>query len=421
MPNGRKVVIVVCDRLRRDLFGDATPTLIGFAKTATTFASHRAIFPSATRVTSASIATGCVPGRHDLHGNMMGLDDGGGPVAYSVGEPDFVERLRSMTGRTLRRPTLAERVVGSGRAMIFSNVSAGAAYFQDPDGFGYVYHRAGSYGPGRVRLPDEKGLTVGSGVAGDRAMTERFCQRLRSQEIPPLSVLWQSEPDWTAHRYPLGSPTHPAAIRATDDNVERVLEAIDTVPKDDLLLIVCSDHGNETVRREIDVTEQLIKAGFKDGPSSRDIAAASQSAASLIYFSSPSAEKVADVATFLKDQDWTGPVYVGEELRQLGMEPEGGLSIALSMATSGETNSFGVRGYSDLAIDPEDKKDSKGFGNHGGLGLNERQQPFLMIRGVGFLPSAVRSDPTSPVDLAPTALCHLGREVKGMDGRALQR
>ncbi len=45
---------------------------------------------------------------------------------------------------------LAERVVSLGHAMLFSNVSPGAAYFHDPDGFGYVYHRAGSFGPGEA-------------------------------------------------------------------------------------------------------------------------------------------------------------------------------------------------------------------------------------------------------------------------------
>jgi arylsulfatase A-like enzyme len=422
MSNGRKVVIVVCDSLRRDLFGAATPTLNGFAETATSFVSHRAIFPSATRVTSASIATGCAPSRHGLHGNMMALDDGDGPIAYSVGKSDFVDRLRKLTGRTLRCPTLAERVADKGRAVIFSNVSPGAAYFQDPDGFGYVYHRAGSFGPGRVRLPDEQGLAISSGVAGDRAMTERFCQQLRSEDVPPLSVLWQSEPDWTAHHHPLGSPTHLAAIRAADDNVERVLDAIKlaSISRDDLLVVVCSDHGNETVRRQIDVNAELVRAGLKAGPSSRDLAAASQGTASLIYFSRSATKKVADVAAYLNDQDWAGPIYVGEDLRKIGMEPEGGLLIAVSMATSGEENSFGVRGHSDLAIDPEDAKDSRGFGHHGGLGPNERQQPFLMIKGPGFAPGQVCSERTSPLDIDPTALRHLGLDVIGMDGRALQ-
>ncbi|WP_338696677.1 alkaline phosphatase family protein [Bradyrhizobium sp. 26S5] len=423
MSKGPKAIIVVCDSLRRDLLGSATPTLRKFAETATSFVSHRAIFPSATRVTSASIATGCTPGRHGLHGNMMALDDGEGPVAYSVGKPDFVDRLRKMTGRTLRCPTLAERVSDRGRAVIFSNVSPGAAYFQDPNGFGYVYHRAGSFGPGRVRLPDEQGLAISSGVAGDREMTERFCRHLRSREFSLLSVLWQSEPDWTAHHHPLGSPTHLAAIRSADDNVERVLNAVRlaSVSEDELLMVICSDHGNETIRRQIDVNKELAKAGFKAEASSRDIVAASQGTAALIYFSRPALQKAADVVAYLNDQDWAGAVYAGEDLRKIGMEPEGGLWIAISMAASDGKNSFGVTGFSDLAVNPEYAEDVRGFGNHGGLGPNESQRPFLMIKGPGFAPGEVRSEPTSPLDIAPTVLRHLGLEVSGMDGMALQQ
>ena len=39
---------------------------------------HRAVFPSVTRVSAASIATGCHPVRHGLHGNRMALPEEGG-------------------------------------------------------------------------------------------------------------------------------------------------------------------------------------------------------------------------------------------------------------------------------------------------------------------------------------------------------
>jgi hypothetical protein len=45
--------------------------------------------------------------------------------------------------------SLAERLVTAGGSAVFSNVSPGAAYAHDPDGYGTVRHRAGSFGPGR--------------------------------------------------------------------------------------------------------------------------------------------------------------------------------------------------------------------------------------------------------------------------------
>jgi hypothetical protein len=60
-----------------------------------------------------------------------------------------------------------------------------------------------------------------------------------------------------------------------------------------------------------------------------------------------------------------------------------------------------------------------GLGQHGGVGRFE-QAPFLVIEGAGFAPGTVGGDPTCIVDIAPTALAHLGVPADGMDGRALQ-
>src|SRR5947199_1656607 len=95
----------------------------------------------------------------------------------AVQDPGFRDRLRRATGRTLRVPTLAERLQRDG-ALIMSNVSPGAAYFHDPDGFGSVYHRAGSYGPGGHALASGEQLDIALGAAGDATMTERFCAAL---------------------------------------------------------------------------------------------------------------------------------------------------------------------------------------------------------------------------------------------------
>src|SRR6201997_1705673 len=195
----KRAVIVICDSLRRDLVTPQdAPFLSELGRRSAQYANHSSVFPSTTRASAASIATGCRPARHGLLGNTMALDEGEGLVCLSVGKPDFRDRLRRATGRTLHMPPLAERISASGEtAIAISNVSPGAAYFLDPDGFGWVYNPAGSYGPGRRPLAAEEGLAVAKGEAGDAAATERFCDEVLRRGAPALSVLWLSEPDYT--------------------------------------------------------------------------------------------------------------------------------------------------------------------------------------------------------------------------------
>ena len=99
-PSGApRVVIVICDSLRADLIGpDDTPFLLELAERGAWFTAHRSVFPSTTRASAASIATGCLPARHGLLGNTMALDEGDGLICRSAGHPDFPDRLRSHGG-----------------------------------------------------------------------------------------------------------------------------------------------------------------------------------------------------------------------------------------------------------------------------------------------------------------------------------
>src|SRR5205814_10325287 len=126
-------------------------------------------------------------------GSTMTIEVGDGHGCLSGGKPDFRDRLHRATGRTLHRPTLAERVSREGgTAIAISSVSPGAAYFLDPDGFGWVYNPAGSFGPGRRPLPAEEGLAISKGAEGDGAATERFCEEVLRGRAPEIALLWLS-------------------------------------------------------------------------------------------------------------------------------------------------------------------------------------------------------------------------------------
>jgi arylsulfatase A-like enzyme len=419
----KRAVIVICDSLRADLImpRDA-PFLSEFGRRCARFANHTSVFPSTTRTSAASIATGCVPARHGLLGNTMAIDEGEGLVCLSVGKPDFRDRLQRATGRTLHRPTLAERVShAGGTAIAISNVSPGAAYFLDPDGFGWVYNPAGSFGPGRRPLAAEEGLAVSKGEAGDTVATERFCEEVLRERAPAVALLWLSEPDYTGHHTPLGSPAHRRAIASADEHVRCVSETVGSLDPtgENILFVVGSDHGMETVDKTIDLDGLLIDAGLKSAPTSSEVVVAPNGTSTLLYFADPAGALVGQVARFLETQEWVGRTFVSDDLASAGLPTGSPMQIAVTLKADERTNPHGVPGHSHVVRDALEPKDATGFGQHGGLGKNE-QSPFLFVAGGGFTPG-IRDVRSSLIDIAPTVLRHLGLPATGMDGRPLPR
>jgi arylsulfatase A-like enzyme len=419
----KRAVIVICDSLRADLITPRDAAFLSeFGRRSARFANHRSVFPSTTRASAASIATGCLPARHGLLGNTMAIDEGGGLVCLSVGKPDFRDRLHRATGRTLHMPTLAERITRAGEnAIAISNVSPGAAYFLDPDGFGWVYNPAGSFGPGRRALPSEEGLAVSKGAAGDNTATERFCDEVLRQRAPALALLWLSEPDYTGHHNPLGSPAHRSAIASADENVRRVAETVAELDPggEDILFFVGSDHGMETVDETIDLDGLLIDAGLKQGPASTEIVVAPNGTSALLYFADPAGALVGETARFLETQAWVGRTFTASELAAVGLPTNSAMQVAITLRPDERANPHGVPGHSHVVRDALEPKDATGFGQHGGLGRHE-QRPFLFVSGGGFA-SGAHDGPSSLIDIAPTVLRHLGMPATGMDGQALPR
>lgn len=415
----RRAVLVVCDGHRADFVTpELTPTICALASRGRLFARHAGIFPSVTRVSSACIATGRRPAAHGLHGNTMALDEGDGLTLRDVGHPDFRTRMRRATGGTLRVPTLAERVAPHGGQIVFSNVSPGAAFFQDPDGHGFVYHRDGNYGPRESSVADP--LAVSHDAAGDLAMTERFCTEVLRQRRPTMAVLWLCEPDHTMHASELGSPAHLDAIRAADACVARVAATVDALRAegDEILLLVGSDHGQETVGETIRADAALVAAGLKRSLESTDVVVAPQGFSGLVYCAPETGDLVQRIGAFLGRADWVGDVFGAEDLHRIGMAADGGLALAFTLRRDDSRNGYGVPGRSLLVASTADGRIKTGYGSHGGLGRWE-QHPFLIAHGDGVGAAAEISAPTSILDIAPTVLRHLGLPMAGLDGHPL--
>lgn len=420
----RRAIVLTLDGLRRDMVGPATtPELARHAAVAEQSSAHRSVFPSATRVVSASFATGCHPARHELAGNSLVLEEGGTLVPHDAGHPEFLQHKRRVTGRSLAMPTMAERLKAVGGVEVYANASPGAAYAHDPDGHGTVYHRAGSFGQGRRPVTGWNADRVTLGIEGDRMLADRFIEHVVLGPKPPaLGVLWCAEPDTVQHAEPLGSPAHLSTLAEADRSARRVIDAVTKGRErgDDILLIVMSDHGHQTVEGVIDVDAELVAAGLKAGPDSRDVVSVSNGTSALVYVHASVQARVGEVGAFLARQHWAGRVLGTGELAEIGQVSRHGLAFAVAMASSEKANAYGIPGLAFEAKPAPGKADHLGCGQHGGLARFE-QSPFLMLQGAGFTPGTTRGEPSSVVDLAPTILKHLGVAFDGLDGRPLQR
>ena len=418
MKKSRRAVFVCCDGLGRDwVRRETTPVLYDIGRSSLRCDVHSAVFPSVTRVSAASVSTGCLPWRHGLHGNRMGLLEEGRIIVRDVGHPDFRMHMRRATGRTLLVPSLAERVADAGGFVAFSNVSPGAAYFLDPDHFGYVYHRAGSYAPDGKHITGADALEVSHDLAGDWAMTQRFCAEVLSDRRPTAAVLWLANPDLTLHGVPLGSPGHHDALRQTERCVLEVLRTVERLRGggEDILLLIGSDHGQETIGDCIDISAWLADHGLGAELEAGDVAVAGQGTAALLYATEGGRGRLLGVLDEMRRASWADEIVIEGDLARHGHAARGGVVAAVNMARQDRPNAHGIRGRRHVVAEP-DKPAAIGSGQHGGWGPDETR-PFLIANDGRSSGTAGR--PTSLVDIAPTIVRFLGLPVEGFDGAPL--
>lgn len=431
----RRAVLVICDGFRGDMISSgSTPNLARMAITGRRLARHRSVFPSVTRVAAATIATGCLPARHGLSGNVIAIPgDDGGLKPCNSSRPEFLHRFPALTGRPggLREPTVMARwSAAGGQGVVCSNASAGAAWLLDPTHSATLYHPLGCTGPGGESITPPADLGCGKWADGDRRMTRLFCRDVLTRPEIGLGILWLSEPDIVNHSVTLGAPESIACLQRVDALIGEVTAAV-TARRDlgeDILLLVGSDHGHETVEAVVDIVTPFVTAGLKRSADSSELLVLPQGSAGLVFAAHPDPSLAQAVGSLLRKQEWVGTVVAGAEaLAAAGLALCDGLIAAFSLATRPIPNTFGVPGLVLTASGPGAKPDRVGCGTHGGLGRYETQA-FLIVQGGETAGEGPIDVPTSILDIAPTIALHLGLrndvggEVGqgGFDGTAIQ-
>ena len=306
-------LLVVFDGLRPDMLRpDTTPNLVRFAAMGTRFARARSVFPSETRVCSASVATGCLPRRHGLVANQFAhplrpaqrLDTG------------LVEELRAFEQEAgaplLEAPTLGEIVAAAGRdCIVLSSGTTGQTHVLNPraDVLGQVTLSAhGPHGcsPAGRRLLAK--LEPPPSPPPERAAWIAEVFRTRFLPAPPaLTILWLCEPDSSGHYAGLGSPAQLAALQTADAAFGRILDDWERGPQRDTLHIaVASDHGHARISGHVDAAAALAGTPAFEG------CTLLPGSSGGIFVPGADPQRVGALAEWLTWQDWCGTVYAAD-------------------------------------------------------------------------------------------------------------
>ena len=260
---GRQAVFVCCDGLGAPWLDAArTPALQDLAGQSLMCADHRAVFPSVTRVSAASVATGCHPARHGLHGNRMALaEDDGFCVATSASPISATTCAAPPAAPCAHRrwPNARRRLAASA----FSNVSPGrptsstrsisatsiiapaplrrAARHQRP--------RCAVDQPRSRRGPGDDGALLRRGPAATRSGGGR-------------AVACQSRPHLARSAIGLAAAFRGAARRRCVRRRGRRDHRRAAARRTRVLLAVGSDHGQETIGGCIDLDDWLGRHGL---------------------------------------------------------------------------------------------------------------------------------------------------------------
>ena len=419
------VLLVVFDGLRPDLIrSDVTPNLVRFSAMGTRMPKARSVFPSETRVCTASVATGCHPRSHGLVANRMfhPLD------ATRRVETAHAAQLRDLeqaTGKpVIERPGLSDLLAAAGQVLaVFSSGSTGQTFALAPraDALGQIV--VSGHGPEACSAAGRAILArVEPPPAAPQARAVWIADIWRQTMLPAppaASVLWLCEPDTSAHYQGLDSPGNREALRAADAAFGRILDDWQDGPQADWLqIIVASDHGHVTIDGQCDLRSLL------DVPALAGCQIVGGSSGA-IHVPGAGSDQIAEVAGFLMQQDWIANVLTVETAEL----PHGALPHSAALIdhrrtghvlyTLRNSRAAALSGLPGRSLIDDKAGLADGGGTHGGLNARE-MATVLMLAGSRIKPGGVSNWPAGLIDIAPTVLALLG--VPGavsMDGRVL--
>jgi arylsulfatase A-like enzyme len=433
-PPDKHLVVVVWDGMRPDFVTEQnTPTLWKLAQSGVFFRNNHSVYPSATVVNGAAIVTGNYPNHDGILANHVYRADLNGRKSIDVENVEVVRKGDELSaGKYVGVPTIAELLHARGdRTAIAAAKTVGLLFDRHADSrLGQDIFAGESVSSEMASsLVKLLGSFPPARQAADRDVwtTKALTDFLWKDAIPVFSLLWLSEPDDTEHKTAPGAPSALAAIKSSDENLARVLAALDKRnARSTTDLFVVSDHGFSTIAREIELPKILKAAGFDavteftDPPKQGQIMLAGNGGTVLFYVIGHDAEITRGLVEFLQQTDFAGVIFSREPMEgtftldKAKIDNEQAADVVMAFRWIDEKNPFGASGMIDA-----DWQRMAGKGTHATLSRFDMHNT-LIAAGPDFASGLTSEVPSGNVDVTPTILSILGiKSPPGMDGRIL--
>jgi predicted AlkP superfamily pyrophosphatase or phosphodiesterase len=437
-PSRRTIIVLVLDGLRPDMIRpETTPNLYRLKQEGVWGANSHSVFPTVTRVNSASISTGATPASHGIVSNTMYVP-GVGPKPFDTADyPNLVKLAGISGGHTLAVTTLAETLQAAGLTFVaLSSGSSGSGFLLNPmapSGVGMLIN--GGFEDGRrVAWPDKADQEIRQRFGTQKPdvgtpsllWTERVARDYVLSEIhPQVMIDWFTEPDTTQHRTGVGSPESLAVIRTDDEQVGLLLGKLrDPGLADNTDIIVTADHGFAMEPDPVDFNGALQATGKAD-----DIIVAGNGASVLLYAKDHDSAVIGAVVAQLQKTDGVDLIFTAARQpangpgnhnvecspgKENGWVPgtfslelidecrtERAADIIVTFQWNSE-KTFGFPGSQRIAT-ADKRRGVPGRAGHGGLNPWMVHTP-LILWGPDFRKHTVINAPTANYDIAPTIL-----------------
>lgn len=442
------VIVLVIDGLRPDSITPATMPELDRLKTTGVWYTHsHSVFPTVTRVNTASISTGTLPVHHGIASNSVYLPATSRGVLSNGDYRNLLSLGEANGGRVVGPKSLHEYLqAASLRYVAVSSGSTGNALLLNPTaphGNGQLINSAFE-GGARVAFPDSLNAellsrfgAVKGGEDGDAALLwiEKVLREYVLDTIHPQVVVdWMGRSDSAQHGYGVGSPEALAALRLIDGQIGLLLRHLRQMNLEDKTdIIVTCDHGFD-YEPQADLLAPLRDSGFAD-----DVVIDNEGGSTLLHVKNHDADKISRLVAKFQASTTTNAIFVaakrptssgfgctpgavkgfvpGTFALDLAAEciPVRGPDIIVTHRWNAEPNPFGVAGTQWIP----GTAGQPAHNGHGGLNPFVTHSTLLAV-GPDFAQGKVVNLPAGNQDIAPTILALEGLALpQTLDGRVL--